>query len=317
MATFMRERRADGRVRETQSTSPGRAPRRRGRFTDRHFATLLTLPALLTVAAVTLVPILIGIGYSFTNYNTTTPSQVRFVGFDNYRNLFADPDLPRVLMTTFLFVVLMIGAETVLGLGLALLLERPMRGLAAYRVLYTMPLLTAGVVVAISWRYLLNGNFGWFNYLLGLLGIPGIDWLGSSSTALIGVVLSDMWVGVPLMAILLLAGLIGLDPELPEAAATDGASPWQIFRRVTLPGLAPVLTIAVIFRTVDAFRKFELIQLETTGGPGISTKILNLYIYQQGFGYGRLGYASAMSIFLVVLMVLALSVVFLVGRRLR
>jgi len=119
---------------------------------------------------------------------------------------------------------------------------------------------------------LLNVNFGWIDYFLGVVHLPQPDWLGSTSTSLVSVTLSDMVGGGSFDGILILAGLLGLDTELAGAAASDGASGWQVFRYITLPGLAPVLTIAVIFRTVDAFRKFELIQLETTGGPGISTR---------------------------------------------
>lgn len=284
---------------------------------ERHFAFLLSVPAFVVVAGVTVLPILVGIGYSFTNYSLDRPKAVRFVGLANYAELRTDPNVPKVLATTFAFVVGAVTVETLLGLGLALLLARTFRGVGTFRLLYTLPLLTAGIAVATTWRYLLSPSFGWVNYFLGVVGLPQPDWTASASTALPSIILADSWSGVPLMALLILAGLLAVPQQLIEAARIDGASAPQIFRYAVLPSIAPVLTIGILFQIVNAFRRFELIQVMTGGGPGIATMVLNYYIYQTGFQKSQMGYASALAMLLVFCMVTAIVIVFGIGRARR
>jgi multiple sugar transport system permease protein len=281
---------------------------------ERHFAVLVSLPAFVVVAAVTVVPILVGIAYSFTNYSLDRPRAVRLIGLGNYANLLADPNVPKVLVTTFAFVAGAVTVETVVGMGLALLLARSFRGVGIFRLLYTLPLMTAGIAVATTWRYLLSPSFGWVNFFLGAVGLPQPEWTASAATALPSIILADMWSGAPLMALLILAGLLAVPQQLIEAAKIDGASARQVFRYAVLPSIAPVVTIGILFQIVNAFRRFELIQLMTGGGPGIATMVLNYYIYQTGFQSTRMGYASALAMLLVACMLVALFVVFRIAR---
>jgi multiple sugar transport system permease protein len=284
---------------------------------ERHFGVLVSLPAFFVVAGVTLVPILVGIGYSFTSYSLDRPRAIRFIGLLNYKDIGTDPQVPKVLVTTFSFVAGVVVVETLAGLALALLLARGFRGVGVYRVLYTLPLLVAGIAVATTWRYLLNPSFGWVNFLLGSVGLPQPDWTASSITALPSIILADSWSGVPLMALLILAGLLAVPQHLVEAAKIDGANGRQIFRYAVLPSIAPVLTIGVLFQIVNAFRRFELIQVMTGGGPGISSMVLNYYIYQTGFAASQIGYASALAVLLLACMIASLLVVFTIARRRR
>jgi multiple sugar transport system permease protein len=191
----------------------------------------------------------------------------------------------------------------------ALLLARKFRFQTLVRLAYVMPLMTAGIVVAVTWRALFDISSGWIDWFLSLFGIAPVDWLSDPSHAIVAIVISDAWVGVPFMAILLLAGLLAVPREPVEAAMVDGATAFQLFRYVTLPAIAPVVEIAIIFRTIDAFRKFELIQVLTGGGPGVSTTTLNYQIYQLTFNEGRLGYGAAMAVLLVGLIVLFVGIV--------
>ena len=294
---------------------PARQRGRRASFIERHFTLLMMLPAFILVTLVTVVPIAVGIGYSFTNMNLNRPNRVKFIGLDNYFELLEDRWLPLVLLITFTFVIGALILEVLAGLGVAVLLARAFRGVRIFRVLYTLPLLTAGIVIAISWRFLLNENFGWVNWLLGLAGLPQPEWLSNTFSALPSVILVDAWTGIPLMAILILAGLLSVNQELIDAATVDGASARQTFRYVVLPALVPVITFGVLFQTVNLFRRFELIQLMTGGGPGVATTTLNFYVYANGFNpLSDIGYANALSTLLIGCMLLALFVFFMLAK---
>jgi multiple sugar transport system permease protein len=176
--------------------------------------------------------------------------------------------------------------------------------------------MTAPIVVAFTWRAMFNDNAGWINYGLSLLHLPQPVWLGNPYLAMPTVIISDMWTGIPFQAILLLAGLLAVPQELREAAMTDGANKWSVFWHVTLPSIRPVLFIAVVLKFIDAFRKFEGIQILTTGGPGISSTPLNLNIYNTGLFYDQVGYAASMGVLLVVMIAVSVGLLYLVaGRR--
>jgi len=193
-------------------------------FVDRRFFLLAAAPAFLVVFGVTVVPFVSAFGLSLTDYTLTRPDILSFAGLGNYQLMLIDPSVAQVVETTVIYTAGSVAVETVVGLGLALLLARSFRGVGIFRVLYMMPLLTASIVTAITWRALFSTNSGWINYVLGLLGLPRPDWLGSPATALPAVIIADMWVGAPFMAILILAALLNAPPEPLEASRVDGAS---------------------------------------------------------------------------------------------
>jgi multiple sugar transport system permease protein len=202
-----------------------------------------------------------------------------------------------------------------LGVGAALLLAAPMRGIAIFRTLYLLPLMVAGIASAITWRALFNTSSGWINYFLGLLHLPQPNWLADPSTAMPAVIVADAWAGAPVIAVIVLAGLLGLPQEPLEAAKVDGASELQTLRYIILPGIRPVLAFAVLFRLVDLFRQFPLFQIMTGGGPGTATTVLNYYVYQTTFLFGELGYGAALAILLVILMLIPVAALFWFARR--
>jgi ABC-type sugar transport system permease subunit len=175
--------------------------------------------------------------------------------------------------------------------------------------------MTAPIVVALSWRAMFNNDAGWINYGLKLVHLPQPLWLGDPLLAMPSVIISDMWTGVPFQAVLLLAGLVSVASELKEAAMVDGANAWQVFWHVTIPSIRPVLMIAVILKFIDAFRKFEGIQLLTTGGPGIASTTLNLHIFVTGLTYDRVGYAATFGVLMIALIAVSLGVVYAIMRR--
>jgi multiple sugar transport system permease protein len=160
-----------------------------------------------------------------------------------------------------------------------------------------------------------NNDAGWINYFLSLVHLPQPVWLGDAVLAMPTVIISDMWTGVPFMAVLLLAGLLAVPQDLKQAAQVDGASSWQVFRNVTLPSLRPVLFIAIVLKFMDGFRKFEGIQILTTGGPGYASTTLNLHIYNTGLFYDQVGYAASFGVVMVAMIAISIGVIYLlIGR---
>jgi multiple sugar transport system permease protein len=297
-----------------RSTSPaGRRPGARSR-SDRRFFVLAALPAFIVVFLVTIVPLAAALGLSFTSYTSANPV-ASWAGLRNYRLLFSDPNVPTVLLVTLLFAVAAVVLEALIGTILALLMARKMRGVSVYRVLYLIPLMVAGIAAAVSWKALLDTSAGWVNSILGVFGIPQANWLASPTLALPSVVIADIWTGAPIVAVLVLAALLGMPEDPLEAARIDGASQLQVVRYIILPAIRPVLGFAVIFRTVDVFRQFGLIQILTGGGPGTKTTTLNYYIYQTVFTYGNISYGSTLAVLLIVAMAIPLGVIYLLTRR--
>jgi multiple sugar transport system permease protein len=282
---------------------------------DRRFFRLAAIPAFLVVFGVTIIPFVVGFGLSFSSVSSTHngyfPATLK-----NYSFIFHDQDVRAVLSATAIFVVSAVVLETVVGLLLAILLAQKLRGIRVFRVIFILPLTVASIAAAISWGALLNTSQGWVNWILGSVGLPQPNWLASSTAAMPSVVLVDMWSGVPVVAVILLASLLSAPAEPIEAATVDGASALQRFRYVTMPAIRPALALAMILRTVAALQQFALFQILTGGGPGLKTTVLNYYVYTETFVYDNIGYGAALATFLLLVMVAILGLVFLVvGRR--
>lgn len=302
----------------TSSSSHGQAPARSGGLSatiDRRYLVIASWPALIVMVAVTAVPFIVTIGLAFTNYDLVRSSDWRFIGLENFADLLKDRSTPQIVFNTAYLVIGTTTLETIFGLGLAILMESGIRGIGFIRTAYLLPIMTAPIVVALTWRAMFNNDAGWINYFLGLVNLPQPTWLGEPALAMPAVIIADMWTGVSFMAVLLLAGLLSISRELKEAAETDGATPWQVFRNVTLPALRPVLFIAIVLRFMDAFRKFEGIQVLTTGGPGNASTPLNLHIYNTGLFYHQIGYAAAYGVVMIALIGLSVGLIYLaIGR---
>jgi multiple sugar transport system permease protein len=268
-------------------------------------------PAAALLALVTLYPLAHVLWLSLERRSLLDPAPPVFAGLDNYLRLAADERFWNALGNTLYFAVVSVSLELVLGLAFALAVQRPFRGRA---LLYGVILLPWAVPTAVSarmWEWMYNTEIGVLNHILG----AEVNWLGAPAWALNAAVAMDVWKSTPFVALLLVAGLQGIPRELYHAAALDGASRWTVLRRITLPLLAPVILVALIFRTIDAFRVFDSIYVLTGGGPANSTETLSIYAYKTLFQSLEFGYGSALAVSVFVLVALvALPYVFLLRR---
>ena len=291
-----------GRLARVEGAPAKRRPQRFGRALQASaVAWALMLPALVALAAVSFYPILNGIWLSLTNTSLITNAS-DFVGLVNYANLANDGQFWNAWIHTVVFTAVSTGLETVIGLGMALLLFESFTGRSVIRAAMLVPWAMPTVVTSKMFGWLFDGQHGVVNYILVRLGIlsSNVDWLGSAHTALGTIILADVWKTTPFMALLLLAGLQTISPSLVEAARIDGATGWTAFWYVRLPLLWPTLLIAGLFRALDAFRVFDLVYVLTGGGPADSTETLSTLSYKVLFSTLQFGYGSAMTVAMFV-----------------
>lgn len=265
--------------------------RRRRWLSEAALAYLFLLPTLIGLALFTVGPVVAGFVISFTNWNILLAPQ--WVGLDNYRAL-VSLDLPRrVLGNTLYYTLLNVPLNMALALGVALVLNRQLRWTSFYRAVYFLPVVSSTVAASLIWTWLYSPNFGPINYFLGLVGISGPPWLGSTTWAMPAVIIMSVWKGFGTNMLIFLAGLQGMPQEVQEAAMIDGANRWQRFWRVTWPLLTPTTFFVLIISCIVSFQVFEQVFVMTNGGPAYATTVLGLFIYLNAFRYNNMGYAAA------------------------
>lgn len=262
---------------------------------------LLLGPALLLLGFVLVYPILYNIYLSLFNWRFTDPGSVHFVGLGNYVKLFHSGLFWQVAEFSMSYVVITIVAEFLLGLAGAMLLASLFRSRKWFATLLLLPYLVAPIAVGLDWRLLWNHDFGLINWLVGLVGIGPVNWLGNSELARVAVAVTEIWRSTPFVTIILLAGLTGIPAEAIEAARIDGATAWQEFFHVILPLLRPSLTIALLFQTIIKLRVFDLVYILTGGGPGIATTPFGILEYRTYFRYFNGGDAATIAVVLLLL----------------
>ncbi len=272
-------------------------------------------PAVVIMAIALLYPL----GYMvYGSFRDWDPSQsigeTEFIGLGNYAGLWNDPNFHESLVVTLQFALSVVAVEMVIGVGLALLLDRSLRGMSVLRTLFILPMMIAPVVVGLIWRYMYHPSVGVFNQTLEALGLGSVDWLGRH--ALMSVIIADIWQWTPFIFILSLAALQSLPRSALEAAKIDGANSWQQIVYIKLPLMMPVLIVTCLLRLIDAFKVLEVILVMTEGGPGLSTEILALRISRTATEFRELGVAAAMSNYLLMLLLL-LTVVMLAYNKLQ
>jgi multiple sugar transport system permease protein len=262
---------------------------------------LLVLPALLLILALTILPLIQALVLSFQRWDLQSQEHP-FVGLQNYRDALVDPRVWGAMQNTGIIVVGAVALEFLLGLGLALLFVGDFKGKRFAMPLLILPVMVVPIVVGLTWRMLWDNQYGAINQTLSWIAGREVNiiWLGHRGSALFAMIVTDVWQWTPFMFLVLLAGLSGVNPELYEAAALDGAGWWQSLRDVSLPGISRVIAVAIIFRALDVFKVFDLVYMFTQGGPGTSTESVSWYVYQLGFKFFRLGYASAVSFLIVI-----------------
>lgn len=260
---------------------------------------LLIAPTVMVLLALSIYPLLYSVRVSLQ----TGSAEASHWSFANFSRLANDGFFLSALGHTFIYAVVALTCEFLLGLGLASLLDRSLRGRAIFRAVILIPMMIPPVVVGVVWRLMLNADFGAINGTLKSLGVntQALTWTASPKLALASVIAVDIWQWTPFMFLVLLAGLQAIPQEPYEAAMIDGASAWQTFRHVTLPLLRPAILVALLLRTMDLLRVFDQIFILTEGGPGFATETVSLYIYRAAFRFFDFGYAAAMSFVLLLL----------------
>lgn len=270
-----------------------------------HFPYALLLPSALVITAVVLYPFLYNFWLSLSNMSLYHVHDARLIGFENYAEIFKQTELYTVLLKTILWTLVNVFFHVTLGVAVALLLNRPIRGRGVFRALLILPWAMPQYIVALTWRGMFNYQYGSVNLLLDrFFGLSPVTWLSDPQWAFIAATITNIWLGFPFMMVIALGGLQSIPQELYEAASIDGASPWQKLRYVTLPMLKPIMVPAVSLGTIWTFNNLNVIWLVTRGGqPADQTHILVTYVYKAAFTYYRYGYAAAFSvvIFLILL----------------
>ncbi|MCS3422680.1 multiple sugar transport system permease protein [Rahnella sp. BIGb0603] len=288
---------------------------------ERRQAWLLLAPMLLMMFLLTAWPLARTLWLSFTDAGLIGDgSAPNWVGSDNFIYALTDPDFRAALWRTLYFTVVSVSFEGFIGVLVALLLNQKFRGRSALRVLVILPWALPTIVNATMWRLNFNPDYGSINALLSQLGLIDTyrSWLGDPSSAINAVMFADIWKNYPLITLLVLAALQTIPEDLFEAARLDGASAFLRFRKITLPAIAAPLAVALILRTIDAFKVFDIIYVMTRGGPLDSTKTVSFFVYQESFSYLRAGSGAAYAIFMTLicaLLILVYMVMLLRQRR--
>ncbi|WP_417581021.1 carbohydrate ABC transporter permease [Pelagibacterium sp.] len=273
---------------------------------------LLLMPAILVILAVVLVPLVISFWTSFTSYNLTRPDSLfNFVGLRNYQRLMGDDDFWWAFGRTVVFITIALNLELLLGLGLALLVNKITWGQRTLRTIMMFPMMFSPILVGFQFKYIFNDSIGLVNnalFDLGLIDTP-IPWLVDGTLANFAIIFAEMWMSTSIFAILLLAGLLALPKEPLEAAKVDGCNAFQVFRHITLPFLMPFIFIAMTIRSLDVARAYDMVRIMTNGGPAGRTELIWTLMTRTGYQNSQMGMANAMG-YVSILLSIAFTVYF-------
>jgi multiple sugar transport system permease protein len=278
---------------------PGSASARRG-LSDIAIRNLFIIPTIVFLIAFNIFPLIYSLGYSFTDFRASGSAPANFIGLQNYRELLSDEYIWNNFTITAKYVLVSVGGQVLVGFGVALLLNRKIPAKGLVTTLLLLPMMMSMAVVGLFWQLLYSPSWGIINYALGL---EDFEWLSDADVALYAVALTDIWMWSPFVMLLSLAGLSAIPQHLYEAAAIDRASRWYTFTRITLPLVTPLLLIAIIFRTMEAFKTFDLAFIMTSME---STELIAIRLYKMAFQEWQTGKSCAMA-YIVLIMVLAIT----------
>ncbi|MBS1226728.1 MAG: binding-protein-dependent transport system inner rane component [Proteobacteria bacterium] len=272
------------------------------RLIENNLRLLFPLPAIIFVALLMIFPVLYTLFLSLTNWNLTSGAPLSFVGFASYARVLSEPRFLHALARTFVFTFFAVAIESVLGVAIAIILNRAFVGKSLAKLLLLLPLVATPVAVGIVFNLFFDPTIGLANFILQSAGLPQGLWISSAASVIPSLIIVDVWQWTPMITLIVLAGLAGLSNEPVEAAHVDGASEWQILRYVTIPMVMPVILTAIILRLIDALKTFDIIFAMTGGGPGYASETLNIMGYKYSFEYFRMGQSSVILVvlFLVV-----------------
>lgn len=263
------------------------------RYIERNIVWIFPLPAAIFILLMMAFPVLYTFWVSFTDWSVASGGNVNFIGLKNYYDLLNNPRFFNAVKMTFYFTILAVGVETVLGVMIALILNREFWGKGIAKTILLLPMVATPVAIGLAWTLFYEPTIGLANYTLRKLGLQASSWLASRDMVVPALAIVDIWEWTPMIALIVLAGLASMPVEPFEAAKVDGASAFQTLRYITLPLLYPTILVAVVLRSIDAFKTFDIIYTMTAGGPGFASETLNIYAYSLGFGYFNFGAASS------------------------
>lgn len=271
------------------------------------------LPALILVGIVLIYPLIYAVGISFFNWPLVDESSRGFIGISNYVRIFQDKEFWHALFLQLGFIFIAIPIEIIIGFFVALLLNREFKGVNLIRSLLLLPVFVLPVLSGLTWRLMLQPEYGAISFLLNTLGFSQTAWLANPGTAYAAVIIQDIWRMWPFMFMFIYSGLINIPSSLIEAADLDGAKFWDKVIKIIIPLLRPTIATAILLRLIDALRIFSEVFVMTGGGPSNATTLLSLYIHKQAFRYFNVGYASVMGVILIVISLIIAN--FLVRRN--
>lgn len=275
----------------------------------RKIAFAMVAPAFVVLLFLAIGPMLFMFFNAFRAWKLAVPAPPRFIGLKNFVDILTDARFGNAFFNTVLLVVVGITVQSILGLGMALVLKKPFKLRSVVMALLLIPVLITPVVTGLNWKLILNDVFGPLNYFLGLLGMQGPLWMSSNRFwGLFSILIVDSWQWTPFVGLVLLAGLEGIPGQVYEAADVDGARPVMTFFRVTLPLLRPMFMLIVLLRTIFIFRIFDPVVILTQGGPGTATETLSLLTYNVGLQYLDIGHAMAMGVIQIIFMIILANI---------
>jgi multiple sugar transport system permease protein len=269
---------------------------------------LFVAPTMIVILLVTIFPTIYSLGLSFTKWEVTLQEKP-FIGLGNYIALFQDDRFLHAILITLIVVVVGVGVELIIGFSLAQMFVAEMKGKRIIVAALLLPVMVMPVVVGYTWRLLWDAQYGPINQIIGwIIGRPfTYTWLAQPNTAIFAILVTEIWQWTPFMFLVFLSGLAVLDPEIFEAADIDGAGGWDKLWHLTLPLMRPIIIVALLIRSLDALKFFDIIFTMSGGGPGNSTETISFYIYQVGYQFFRLGYGAAASFVLLIFLAVLLT----------
>lgn len=273
------------------------------RFVEKNLRWVFPLPAALFVLVMMIFPIVFTIYLSLNDWNMLSGGAITFVGLRNYAEMLANKRFWSAVIRTIYFTVLAVGLETILGVAVALVLERKFVGKGVAKLILLLPMVTTPVAIGLAWTLFYEPTIGLANYVLRTFGLPASNWIASNTAVIPSLAVVDIWEWTPMIALISMAGLASLPAEPFESAMVDGASAFQRLRHITLPLLGSTIIVAIVLRGIEGLKTFDIIYVMTAGGPGQASETLNIYSYNLSFNYFRFGAASAtlIALFLLVL----------------
>ena len=263
------------------------------------YSAAFIMPAVGILIVISLVPMGYGLITSLTDANLVSSSPTQFVGLRNYCEILTDKRFWEALLRTILYVFGVVSVELVMGFILAILFQVNFRWKRIIRAVIILPMVATPIAIAFMWRIMYNPNLGILNYLLQLVGCSEQAWVSDEKTALFSVMMVDIWQWTPFFFLILSSGIASLPDDCFEAAEIDGAGFFQTIYKILLPLIKPILSIGILFRVVDSFKTFDTIYVLAGGGPGTATETMNILVYLSGFRHFKMGYACALSILMV------------------